>query len=111
MRIHVTSRHFKAHDTLVEYAEVEAAKLERYYDGITTCEVILKFEKPRKSDKIAEAIVSVYRTKLTGIAQSDDFFKSIDGAIAKVLVQVKKYKAKLRFKDRKAVRQVREKTN
>jgi putative sigma-54 modulation protein len=111
MQINVTSRHFKAHESLVEYAEAEASKLERFYDGITKCEVILKFEKPRQSDKIAEAIVSVYGAKLTGIAHSDDFFKSIDAALEKIIVQVKKYKEKLRSKDRKVVRDVRAKAN
>lgn len=110
MRINVTARHFRAHDSLVSYAESEVAKLGHYYDGIMKCDLILKYEKPRKSDKIAEAIVSVYGTRLAGKAQSDDFFKSIDAAIMKVLVQLKKYKAKLHAKDRKMVRQVRAKS-
>ncbi len=109
MRITVTSRHFRAHDTLVEYATHGAMKLERYYDGILKCEVILKFEKPRNSDKIAEVIVSVYGTKLASISRTNDFLKSIDAAVEKVLVQLKKYKAKLHAKDRKIVRKVRAK--
>lgn len=109
MRITVTSRHFKAHDSLVEYAKQGATKLERYYDGIVKCEVILKYEKPRNSDKIAEVIVSVYGTKLTSISRTDDFFKSIDTAVEKVLVQLKKYKAKLHSRDRKIVRKVQAK--
>ncbi|HEY4613358.1 MAG TPA: ribosome-associated translation inhibitor RaiA [Bacteroidota bacterium] len=109
MRTTVTSRHFKAHDTLLEYAERAAEKLERFYDGIVKCEMILKFEKTRNSDKIAEVIVSVYGAKLTAKAHSDDFFQSVDSAIKKVLVQLKKYKAKLRAKDRITVRRVRAK--
>lgn len=109
MRISVTSRHFKAHESLVKYAEREAAKLQKYYDGIIKCEIVLTFEKPRNSDKIAEVFVSVYGTKLTAIARSDDFFKSIDTALDKILVQLKKYKEKLHAKDRKTVRRVRAK--
>lgn len=109
MRISVTSRHFKAHESLVKYAEQEAAKLTKYYDGIIKCEVVLVFEKPRNSDKIAEVFVSVYGSKLTSIGRSDDFFKSIDIALEKILVQLKKYKEKLRAKDRKTVRKVRAK--
>ena len=109
MRIKVFSRHFKAHDSLLEYAELEAKKLERYYDGIIKCEIILKYEKKRNSDKIAEVIVSVYRSRLAAVARSGDFFKSIDAAIKKVTVQLKKYKSKLRAKDKKTVRRVRSK--
>jgi putative sigma-54 modulation protein len=109
MNTTVTSRHFKAHETLVEYAEGAAAKLERYYDGILKCEVKLSFEKARNSVKVAEIILSVYRSKMTAIQTSDDFNKSIDGAVEKVLVQLKKYKEKLHEKDRKQVRAVRAK--
>ena len=109
MRTVVTSRHFKAHKTLVAYAERQAERLEHYYDGIIKCQIILKFEKTRDSDKIAEVIASVYNARLTGVAHSRDFFKSIDAAISKVTSQLKKYKEKLRTKDKKAVRRVRSK--
>jgi ribosomal subunit interface protein len=109
MKTIVTSRHFKAHDSLVEYAQQAVAKLGRYYDGIIKCEVILSYEKPRRSVKIAEIIASVYRSRLAAVAQSGDFHVSIDEAVQKVLVQLKKYKAKLRAKDRVRVRQVRAK--
>jgi putative sigma-54 modulation protein len=106
MNTTVTSRHFKAHETLVEYAEDAVAKLERYYDGILKCEVKLSFEKARNSVKVAEIFLSVYKSKITALHTSDDFNKSIDGAVEKVLVQLKKYKEKLHAKDRKQVRAV-----
>lgn len=105
----VTSRHFKAHSSLVEYATNAVERLERIYDGIVKSEVILTFEKSRNSVKTAEVIVAVYRSKLAGTHRTDDFHKSIDGAIEKVRVQLKKYKEKLHTKDRKHVRRVRDK--
>ncbi|MFH0992268.1 MAG: ribosome-associated translation inhibitor RaiA [bacterium] len=105
----VTSRHFKAHETLVEYAENAMERLSHYYDGILRCDFILSYEKARNSVKSAEIVVTVYRSKLRGIEHSDDYQKSIDGAVAKVKAQLKKYKDKLRAKDRKVVREVREK--
>lgn len=109
MNTTVTSRHFKAHETLVEYAEEAVEKLERYYDGILKCEVKLSFQKSRNSVKVAEIILSVYRNKITAKENSDDFNKAIDGALVKVLAQLKKYKDKLHAKDRKQVRRVQEK--
>jgi putative sigma-54 modulation protein len=110
MNTTVTSRHFKAHETLVEYAEGAVEKLERYYDGILKCEVKLSFEKARNSVKVAEVILSVYKTKITSEQSTDDFNKSIDGAVEKVLAQLKKYKEKLHAKDRTQVRRVRAKS-
>ena len=110
MQIHVTSRHFKAHPSLVEYAEQAVRQLSRYYDGIIKGEIILNYEKPRNSVKIAELNVSVHNAVLTSMARSSDFFKSIDAAAKKVLVQLKKYKDKLHAKDRVAVRRVRQKS-
>lgn len=105
----VTSRHFKAHDTLVDYAKAAVEKLDHYYDGIIKCEVKLSFQKSHKSVKNAEIIVTVYKNKITAAAESDDFEKSVDGAVDKVLVRLKKYKEKLHAKDRKQVRRVRAK--
>ncbi|MGB2869370.1 MAG: ribosome-associated translation inhibitor RaiA [Bacteroidota bacterium] len=109
MNIHVTSRHFKAHSSLNEYAEHAVHELLQYYDGIISADVILSYEKPRNSLKVAEISVKVYNAVLIGMAKNADFFKSIDGAVEKVLVQLKKYKDKLHAKDRKQVRRVREK--
>ncbi len=105
----VTSRHFKAHESLNLYAETAVAKLGHYYDGIIKCEVKLSFEKARNSLKVAEVIATVYKTKLTGMGKTDDFSKSIDVAVEKVLAQLRKYKDRLREKNRMQVRQVREK--
>jgi putative sigma-54 modulation protein len=109
MTITVTSRHFKAHQTLVDYAEDAVRSLSRYYDGIIKCEVILSFQKTKKSTKIAEVIVSVYRHKIMAEGRTEDFLKSIDSAVDKALVQLKKFKDRLHNKDRKAVRRVKEK--
>jgi len=107
MDAHITSRHFKAHDTLLEYSENAVRQLSRYFDGIIRADVTLSFEKTRKSTKVAEVRLSVYNAVLVGVSRSDVFFKSVDEAVDKVLVQLKKYKSKLREKDRTRVRKVR----
>jgi putative sigma-54 modulation protein len=106
MVTHITSRHFKAHDSLVEYSENATEKLSLYFDGILRTDVILSFEKTHKSTKVVEVRASVYNAVLVGVAKTDDFFKSIDGAVDKVLAQLKKYKSKLRNKNRSRVRKV-----
>jgi putative sigma-54 modulation protein len=109
MNTTVTSRHFRAHEELRDYAKEAAEKLDRYYDGILKCEIKLSYHKAQNSVKSAEVILSVYRNKITAMAESDDYHKSIDAALDKVLARLKKYKDRLHSKDRKEVRRVRAK--
>ncbi len=105
----VTCRHFKAHEELVDYAKDAAEKLSHYYDGIMKCEIKLSYHKAQNSVKAAEVIVSVYKQKIAAKVESDEYHKSIDRAIIKVLAQLKKYKDKLHAKDRIQVRRVQSK--
>lgn len=97
MKFILTSRHFKAHPTIKEFAENEVEKIGKYYDGIIKCEVILSFEKPTNSVKKAEVIISANNHHtITAKAQSDDFIISIEGAIDKAVSQIKKLKEKVK---------------
>lgn len=109
MNIIVTSRHFKAHESLVDYARNAVQRLTRIYAGVIKAEVILSYEKPRKSVKIAEVNVSVFRSKLSAHEQSADFHLSIDRACMKLRVQLRKYKDRLQNKQRAVVRRAQEK--
>ena len=93
MRINFTARHFKASDRLKEYAEKKVQRLNRYYNGIIDCEIILDYEK---LIRIAEIAVKVYSQRLVAIEKTEDIFKSIDLAVDKLERQVKKFKGKLR---------------
>jgi len=109
MNIKVTSRHFKSHDSLTEYAKNSIEELSHFYDGIIKAEVIFSFEKARNSVKIAELTLTVYGTLLTGVGKSEDFEKSVDLAIGKIKTRLKKYKEKLHTKDKQSVRRISEK--
>jgi putative sigma-54 modulation protein len=97
MKFIFTSRHFKAHGSLKEFAEKEIEKLNKFYDGIMKCEVILSYEKPANSIKIAEIIVDTNtHTILTSKASSGDFLGSMEMAFDKIRSQLKKLKEKLK---------------
>ena len=70
--------------------------LKKYYDGIVTGNVVLRFEKARDSMKIAEINLTVHGTSLVAIEKSPDFYKSIDTAVEKLERQLLKYKSKRR---------------
>jgi len=108
MNIKITARHFKAHESLSDYAKGAIEELAHYYDGIIKAEVIFSYEKPHDSVKIAEISLTVYGQVLTGIGKSEAFEKSIDLAITKLKSRLKKYKEKLHDKDRKSVRKIKE---
>ncbi len=93
MQINLTARHFRPTQRLKQYAEKRVHRLQRYYDGIIDCGVILAYEK---QTQIAEITIDVYGQRLVAREKSEDIFKSIDSAVDKLERQLKKYKAKLR---------------
>ncbi len=91
-----TARHFKAHDSLREFAEEESKKFSKIYDGIIKTEVILSYDKPENSIKHAEVIVHAKNNHtFTAKESSEDFMKSILASMEKVEIQVRKFKDKL----------------
>jgi putative sigma-54 modulation protein len=110
MEIHFTARRFHAHPDLKEYAVEVVKKLDRYYDDIRRCDIILSYHRSTNSIKTAEINLHVNRTILTARENSEDFFKSIDLALDKVERRLETYKSKLRAKDKKKLRRARAKT-
>jgi ribosomal subunit interface protein len=97
MEFILTARHFKAHDSIKEFAQKQTEKIRKYYDGILKTEIILSYEKPLKSVKIAEVIATATPHHIfTAREHSEDFNVSIEAAVNKVIAQIKKYKDKLK---------------
>lgn len=91
MRTRFTARHYKAPERLKEFAEQEVQRVQKYYDSIIDCEIILDYEK---QTQVAEIILSVNGQRLAAIEKSEDIRKSITLAVDKLERQVKKYKEK-----------------
>jgi len=108
MQFHFTARKFKAHATLREHASEAVSRLPKYYDGIVRGDVILGFERSSNSVKWAEVTLHVHGTVLTARETSEDFVKSIDMAMEKIERQLSKYKSRVRVKDKKTLRKVKE---
>jgi putative sigma-54 modulation protein len=109
MEIQFTARHFRARSEVKTHALDAVKKLGRYYDGIVSADIILSFERRLNSVKSAEINLHVHRSVLSAREKSDDFDKSIDAAVAKLAVQLGKYKSKLRAKDKVTVRRMKAK--
>lgn len=94
IKVNITSRHFKAHETLLEYVKSEIESLEKYHEEILHADVILSFEKAVNSIKNCEINVKLRDKMLISKESSDDFVKSIDSAVDKIESQILKYKDK-----------------
>jgi putative sigma-54 modulation protein len=91
MRINFTARHYKSSPRLKEYANNEVLRLEKFYDGIISCDIVLDYQK---DIQIAEIMITVYGQKLTVVEKTDDIYKSIDSAVEKMGRKLKRYKEK-----------------
>jgi ribosome hibernation promoting factor len=94
MNISITSRKFKARETLKDFINSEVISLERFYDNILSADVILSYQNTRDSIKSAEIILKVPGMILKAAEDSDDYKKSVSSAVEKLTRQLKKIKTK-----------------
>jgi ribosomal subunit interface protein len=95
MRTKISSLHFKATDSLKEFAEKEVLRLSKFTDEIVNCEVELSYQKAQKR---AHIHVSVNHSVLNASEVTDDFQKSIVGAVDKLEEQLKRLKGRIQSK-------------
>lgn len=91
MRTKISSIHFKASDSLKQFAEEELQRLSKLSDDILTCEVELTYTKTSKEARIH---INANGTPLHASETSDDFKKSLALAVDKLEGQIKKLKGK-----------------
>jgi len=91
MRVNFTARHYKPSERLKNYATDEVQKLDKFYEGIVSCDIVLDYQKLQQ---IAEVVINVHGNRLTAVEKSEDIYKSIDLAVAKLERQLKKLKGK-----------------
>lgn len=111
MNVKFTARRFHAHPDIKEHALEMVKKLDRFYDGIVSAEIILSYERVSKSVKTSEINLRVHGAVLNAKEKSEDFIKSLDATTEKLEMQLAKYKTRIRSKDKEKVRAIREKTS
>ncbi len=95
MQIRTTARHFDLTEDVKRLCEKEIGRLEKYFNHIIDCHLILDQEKNRIT---AELKTKVYGTTLSSKYRSYDLYDSIDKVLGKMEAQLKRYKAKLQDK-------------
>lgn len=94
MKIQITSRKFRAKESLKDFIKGELTSLEKYYDEILEANVVLSFTHLKESEKTAEIILKIPGKTLSVSDTSEEFEKSISLAIAKLEKQLEKVKTK-----------------
>ncbi len=93
MEIQITSRHNKASQALQETITAELSKMEKYFDKITSCHVVLDSERV---DKVVEITMNTQGKQLVASAKADNLGKAIDDAMMKTERQLKKLNNKIK---------------
>ena len=93
MEIQITSRHEKASQSLQDTITAELEGLQKFYDRITSCHVVLDKERGKE---MMEVVVHMAGHTIAGTAKAENLGKAIDLAIAKVERQLKKISEKIK---------------
>lgn len=100
MNIKINDVHFGADQKLIDFVNKKVVKLDTYFDGILSAEIILKVIKPETANnKEVEIILSIpAKDNLFAKKQADSFEEAIDLAVEAISRQLKKFKEKLKEK-------------
>ena len=99
MNVKINSVHFKADKKLEAFINEKLDKLQTFFDGVISSEVILKLENSETRDnKIAEVRLNIKGYDLFAKKESTTFEAAIDSAVEALRKQLVKYKEKVRRK-------------
>lgn len=98
MNINITARHFTASASLQAIIQEEVSKVQKFYPNITDVNVIV--EQDAKEQRSVEISANIPGATVSSSACEENFGKTLDVAIERLKVQLKKQNEKL--KDHKA---------
>ncbi len=100
MNIKINDVHFTADQKLVDFINKKVSKLETFFDGIISAEIVLKVIKPETSNnKEVELKLSIpSKDYLFAKKQADTFEEALDLAIEAIKRQLSKIKEKMQDK-------------
>lgn len=90
--ISIQGRHVQVTDAMQDYAKEKLSRLERLFDRIIDLHVIMDIQK---LEHRVEIVLKVNNHTIMAKVASDDMYKSIDLAVDKLLMQVRRYKSRI----------------
>ena len=92
MQININGHHVDITDSMQDYVNSKFQKLERFFEHINSCNVVLKVEKVTQ---IAEATLHVNQGDIHATAEDESMYAAIDSLVDKLVRQLNKHKEKL----------------
>jgi len=98
MNVIIKAHHVEITDALKEYAEKKIDKVNHFFDQIQHVTINLDIEGLHSNDQnqVASAVIKSSGAVITAKESSPDMYSSIDLLMDKLVVQLKKYKEKLK---------------
>lgn len=94
MNIQITARKFRAKDSLKDFIREAIKSLEKFNDQIIEANVVLSYTHLKDSIKNVEIVLQIPGKIITVNESSEDYEKSVNSAIEKIIRQLSKIKTK-----------------
>lgn len=94
MNIQITARKFRAKDSLKDFIREAIKSLEKFNDQIIEANVVLSYTHLKDSIKNVEIVLQIPGKVITVNDSSEDYEKSVNSAIEKIIRQLSKIKTK-----------------
>lgn len=94
MKTTFATRHFDSGRDLKQYSLDEVTKLEQFFDGIITCDIVLEPSKDHDMPCTAELRVQVPKKLLHGSETGQTYEQAIHNVVDNLVRQIRKYKTK-----------------
>ena len=94
MNIQITARKFRAKDSLKDFIREAIKSLEKFNDQIIEANVVLSYTHLKDSIKNVEIVLQIPGKIITVNDSSEDYEKSVNNAIEKIIRQLSKIKTK-----------------
>ncbi|MBK3516802.1 ribosome hibernation-promoting factor, HPF/YfiA family [Carboxylicivirga marina] len=99
MNITIQSVRFTASEQLEEFIQQKVGKLDQFFDGIVSAEVILRLDKSDSTEnKVAEININIPGGELFAKKQTKTFEEATDLSVDALRKQLIKWKEKVRAK-------------
>lgn len=95
MTTNIQSVHFDADKKLLDFANERVSKLTTFYEGLISCDIIMRLDKSSTSEnKLVEIKLLAKGHELFSKKQSASFEEAVDLTCDALKTQIKKYKEK-----------------
>jgi putative sigma-54 modulation protein len=95
LELSITSRRAEMTDSMKEYAEEKVRKLDRYYDRITSTDVIVDQESTEQH-RVEIVVRADHKHTFVAHVDAGDFYEAVDLVIDKIGRQLSTHKDKVR---------------